>query len=306
MSTYRLFMHMKRTPLVLGLGLAIGGCGGSGTTETSSTVVESAPLALVAGAPRGGSFLLTVGAGTNGAVTGYCIKDTEARPASNDGCFQTSNVKTLQLETPNRTYYVWTKEASGVVKAQGSVRGPCSAAGYAASDAAYAARGLATVCVSTSLGELVLELESVAAPKTSANFLQYVSEGFYADTVFHRVVSTYGVYGGKWSQGLTEKTATHDPIELEAPSTTQISNLKGTIAMVRLNAPNSATSQFVINVNDNTQADTAFGGLAAFGRVIDGMSTTIEAIRTLAVTSNAVDPNSPVQPPVIQWAYQLR
>ncbi len=311
MSVDHFFLTNRLPSLALGVSLFVSACGGASPQQeiTPSPVVETPSLSVVAGAPRGGSFSLTVGSGPSSAVTGYCIKSSAIKPASNDACFQIANTKTVALTLPNTSYYVWTKNAAGVVTAQGSSRGPCSASGYLASDTAFEKSGLPTVCVSTSAGEFVLELESQKAPITTANFLKYVNDGFYTDMIFHRVVPNFTVNSGKWTKSLTEKTPTYDPIALEPFSQTNISHLKGTIAMLRPTGGTStatATTQFFVNLAYNATWHTAFGGMAAFGNVIAGMDSTLTPIGILPTTASAIDPLAPTDPPVIQWAYQLR
>lgn len=130
-----------------------------------------------------------------------------------------------------------------------------------------------TVEIKTSLGNVTIELHSDKAPKTVANFLQYVDDGFYKNTVFHRVIPNFMVQGGGFDTDLNQKP-TRSPIPIE--SDTGLKNDIGTIAMARTSDPNSATAQFFINVakNDflNFNAPNASGyGYAVFGKVIKGM-----------------------------------
>lgn len=130
-----------------------------------------------------------------------------------------------------------------------------------------------TVKIKTSLGNVTIELHSAKAPKTVANFLQYVDDGFYKNTVFHRVIPNFMVQGGGFDTDLNQKP-TRSPIPIE--SDTGLKNDIGTIAMARTSDPNSATAQFFINVakNDflNFNAPNASGyGYAVFGKVIKGM-----------------------------------
>jgi peptidyl-prolyl cis-trans isomerase A (cyclophilin A) len=162
----------------------------------------------------------------------------------------------------------------------------------------------------TSQGELVLALENVKAPITTANFLSYVNSGFYSDTVFHRVVSSFVVQAGGFTYSSSTnqyaaKNPTNAPIVLETPATTGLSNTLGTIAMARTNVLNSATSQFFINVAENIALDANGGGYAVFGRVISGLST-VDALKAVPVVSNGSEVSLPTTPPVIQWAVQLK
>lgn len=117
-------------------------------------------------------------------------------------------------------------------------------------------------------GNIVLELNPAKAPVTVKNFLRYVREGHYDNTIFHRVIAGFMIQGGGFTPDYKEKP-THEPIENESGN--GLSNLRGTIAMARTSDPDSATAQFYINLVDNTRLDTYGGGYAVFGKVVDGM-----------------------------------
>jgi cyclophilin family peptidyl-prolyl cis-trans isomerase len=142
------------------------------------------------------------------------------------------------------------------------------------------------VTLVTSMGTIVVELRPDKAKNTVDNFLQYVDDGFYSDTVFHRVVSGFVVQGGGYTVGQTTLKPTNPSIVLEAPSATGLSNNQGTIAMARTTNLNSATSQFFINTVNNPDLDTNSGGYAVFGSVIQGMNV-VKAIEAVAVDSNS-------------------
>jgi cyclophilin family peptidyl-prolyl cis-trans isomerase len=130
-----------------------------------------------------------------------------------------------------------------------------------------------TVKIETSMGAITLELYPDKAPKTVANFLQYVKDGFYDGTIFHRVIKGFMIQGGGFTPDFKEKP-TRAPIPNEAGN--GLRNDTGTIAMARTSDPNSATAQFFINVADNDflnyRAPTPRGfGYAVFGRVVSGM-----------------------------------
>ena len=130
-----------------------------------------------------------------------------------------------------------------------------------------------TVQINTNLGPIVVELDSEKAPKTVANFLEYVKSGHYAGTIFHRVINRFMIQGGGMTKDMVEKP-TRAPIKNEADN--GLKNDVGTIAMARTNDPHSATSQFFINVNDNDflnfrSKDEAGWGYAVFGKVTKGM-----------------------------------
>ena len=130
----------------------------------------------------------------------------------------------------------------------------------------------------TTLGNFVVELDADKAPKTTANFLNYVKSGFYNGTVFHRVIDGFMIQGGGFTPDLTQKP-TDAPVVSEAQN--GLKNNVYTIAMARTSDPDSATAQFFINVKDNPALDypNAMGnGYTVFGRVISGTQT-IDAIR---------------------------
>ena len=130
----------------------------------------------------------------------------------------------------------------------------------------------------TTMGNFVVELDDVKAPKTSANFLNYVKSGFYNGTIFHRVIDGFMIQGGGFTPDLVQKP-TDAPVVSEAQN--GLKNNIYTIAMARTSDPDSATSQFFINVKDNAALDypNAMGnGYTVFGKVISGTQT-IDAIR---------------------------
>ena len=140
--------------------------------------------------------------------------------------------------------------------------------------------GAPKVRLDTSLGTIVLQLDRERAPQTVANFLQYVTDGFYDATIFHRVIEGFMIQGGGLDQAMGKK-ANRSPVENEADN--GLKNVSGTIAMARTSDPHSATSQFFINVADNQSLDhtakTPQGwGYAVFGRVVEGMET-VDRIR---------------------------
>ncbi len=127
--------------------------------------------------------------------------------------------------------------------------------------------------IKTNYGTIVVELNAEKAPKTVANFLAYAKEGFYDNTIFHRVIDKFVIQGGGFGPGMTQKP-TRGNIENEASN--GLRNARGTLAMARASDPHSASSQFFINVVDNDflnyTASTPSGwGYCVFGKVIDGM-----------------------------------
>jgi peptidyl-prolyl cis-trans isomerase A (cyclophilin A) len=136
------------------------------------------------------------------------------------------------------------------------------------------------VVVQTTMGNFTIELDPEHAPLTVANFLRYVREGFYDGMIFHRIVPGFVIQGGGYdAQG--KRRQTHEPIGLETK--TSISNARGTLSMARTSDPNSGTTQFFVNLEDNTELNPSpfdpgnLSGYTVFGRVTDGMAV-IDAI----------------------------
>lgn len=134
------------------------------------------------------------------------------------------------------------------------------------------------VKLTTSLGSIIVQLNTEKAPVSSANFLKYVNEGFYNGTIFHRVIKGFMAQGGGFDAALKQKE-THTPIKNEADN--GLKNTRGTLAMARTNDPNSATAQFFINYKDNsfldhTSPSPSGWGYAVFGEVIEGMAVVDE------------------------------
>ena len=157
----------------------------------------------------------------------------------------------------------------------------------------------------TSMGTIVVELYPAKAPITVNNFLLYVNEGFYSNTIFHRVMSGFVVQGGGFGIDGAQKTPTHAAIDMEPPSSTGLINAQSTIAMARTNVLNSATSQFYFNtVNNNGTYSTVNPGLysgnnldvpvgqgyAVFGKVIQGFDV-VKAIEAVPVTNSMPNTN---------------
>jgi peptidyl-prolyl cis-trans isomerase A (cyclophilin A) len=163
---------------------------------------------------------------------------------------------------------------------------------------AVLAADMPQVSLKTSMGEIVLELDQEAAPKTVANFLQYVKAGHYDGTIFHRVIANFMVQGGGMTPDMKEKE-TRPPVVLESKN--GLTNQRGTLAMARTSDPNSATAQFFINVKDNdflNQEKARDGnGYAVFGKVIEGMDV-VDKIRVTPTGPGDV----PVQPVIIKKA----
>jgi len=157
------------------------------------------------------------------------------------------------------------------------------------------------VVLETSKGNIEIELDRANAPITVENFLSYVNEGFYDWTIFHRVIPGFMVQGGGFIQDGQQK-ATKDPITLESDN--GLKNTLGTVAMARTMVPDSATSQFFINVADNGFLDYAPGndGYAVFGKVVSGMEI-VNAIEDVKTSSKGSNQDWPVDDVVITKAY---
>jgi peptidyl-prolyl cis-trans isomerase A (cyclophilin A)/peptidyl-prolyl cis-trans isomerase B (cyclophilin B) len=158
------------------------------------------------------------------------------------------------------------------------------------------------VSLKTSLGEIVVDLNQDAAPKTVDNFLKYVKSGYYKGTVFHRVIDGFMIQGGGLTEKLLPKRA-NKPIPNESKN--GLSNQPYTVAMAREDSPDSATSQFFINVGDNSGLDypgpTGNGGYTVFGKVIKGQEV-VDKIAKVVVDDIHGMQNVPVTPVVIKSA----
>jgi cyclophilin family peptidyl-prolyl cis-trans isomerase len=164
-----------------------------------------------------------------------------------------------------------------------------------------AAAGNPVVIVSTTLGDIKLELFKTRAPVSVENFLRYATEGFYADTIFHRVKKGFMIQGGGYTATLVEKP-TRPPIQNEA--TNGLRNLRGTVGVARRATLRSGTSQFYINVVDNRTLDhTGYSpdqfGYAVFGRVLDGMDV-VDRIVAVPTRTTADMEDVPVDPVIIK------
>lgn len=156
----------------------------------------------------------------------------------------------------------------------------------------------------TTLGDIVLELNREKAPKSVANFLAYVQEGFYDGTIFHRVIDGFMAQGGGFTQDFQKKPS-RALVENEANN--GLKNLNGTVAMARTNAPHSATTQFFINVADNGFLDHRSPsprgwGYAVFGKVIEGMDVVDKIRRSPTGSGGPFHKDVPRTPIIIERA----
>jgi cyclophilin family peptidyl-prolyl cis-trans isomerase len=172
--------------------------------------------------------------------------------------------------------------------------------------AAAAQTALPKVTVQTTMGNFTIELDPEHAPLTVANFLRYVREGFYDGMIFHRIVPGFVIQGGGYdSQG--KRRQTHEPIGLETK--TAVGNARGTLSMARTSDPNSGTTQFFVNLEDNPELNPSpfdpgnLSGYTVFGRVTDGMAV-IDAIAKVPLGGNLgpIPDAEPRTPVVIQRA----
>ena len=160
---------------------------------------------------------------------------------------------------------------------------------------------MSLVTISTSAGDIHLELDADKAPITVANFLKLAEDGYYTGTIFHRIIEGFMVQGGGLDENMTPKPTNTDPIQNEANN--GLKNNRGSIAMARTMDPHSATGQFFINHKDNDflnhTAETSQGwGYAVFGSVIDGMDVVDQiALSTTSTVGGYAD--APLEPTVI-------
>jgi cyclophilin family peptidyl-prolyl cis-trans isomerase len=154
------------------------------------------------------------------------------------------------------------------------------------------------ITISTNHGDIVVELFEETAPISSENFRQYVTDGFFDQTIFHRVIPNFMIQGGGFTADMSQK-ATRDPIKNEADNGEK--NLRGTLAMARTQVVDSATSQFFINLRDNNFLDHGGRdfGYAVFGKVAEGMDV-VDAIAAVQTGNHGGHQDVPVEPVVIE------
>jgi len=165
---------------------------------------------------------------------------------------------------------------------------------------------LPRVLLATSLGNVELELNPLAAPITVNNFLVYVNSGFYRNTLFHRVIPGFVVQAGGYTTGLIKKEGQKPAITIE--SNVGLQNTRGTVAMARTSEPNSATSEFFVNLSDNSALDyqsASMPGYAVFGKVSSGLDV-IDSIAALPTTTVGSNENVPTTDVTINFALQTQ
>ena len=278
-----------RAAALAACALLLQACGGGGSSDAGTSATVSG--AVVDGLSYGRLSTVTIN-GTNLLTAGVSLGATGC-----DGITLLAGGTTLQQRftcTPNKALSVRLSAAAGgsefftstleVPKPQ--------------------------VTLATSLGSVVIELEPAAAPLTVDNFLAYVNGGFYNGTIFHRVVKDFVVQGGGFTgvtaTTLTPQTGTRPAIPLE--TNRGLSNLRDTIAMARLTAPDTATSEFFFNSVDNKfldYASAAAPGYAVFGRIVSGFAV-VDAMNPVATRTVGGFADVPVTNIGLQLALQTR
>jgi len=157
------------------------------------------------------------------------------------------------------------------------------------------------VLLTTNHGKIKIELDAEKAPKTVANFLAYVNDGFYTNTIFHRVIDGFMIQGGGFEPGMKQKP-TKDQIENEAKN--GLKNVKYSLAMARTSDPHSASAQFFINITNNSFLDYPGQdgwGYCVFGNVVEGMDV-VDKIRGVKTTRSGMFQDVPAEDVVIEKA----
>jgi cyclophilin family peptidyl-prolyl cis-trans isomerase len=166
--------------------------------------------------------------------------------------------------------------------------------------ACYAADQTTQVRVTTNLGQFVIEVFNDRAPLTSANFLRYVREGFYSNTLIHRVVANFVIQGGGHDATTLQLKPTHDPVFNESGNGLQ--NKRGTVGMARGGSPHSGNAQFYVNLVDNPDLDPVptRWGYTVFGRVVQGMDVIDRIGETPTGAAGPFKSDSPLKPVIIE------
>ena len=271
----------------------LAACGGGGSDGTTTPVTPVTPVASVTAI--GSASALSYGKSTVLNVTGTNLDQGIALLVP--GC--SSLIERAGSTATARSYTcVVTAATSLPVTATTTAGASLLAAALAVPDP--------QVTMVTSMGSFILELNPAKAPLSVNNFLKYTADGFYSNTLFHRVISNFVVQGGGFTTGPVAKTATYNPIKLE--SNNGLSNLRGTLAMARTNAADTATSQFYVNVVDNTALDyvsASAPGYAVFGKVVDGLAA-VDLIKAVPTETRNGLASIPVADVLIFSALQTR
>jgi len=165
---------------------------------------------------------------------------------------------------------------------------------------------MAKVLLKTNKGDITLTLDAAKAPKTVANFVEYVKSGHYDGTIFHRVIDNFMIQGGGMTAGLKEKSS---GAQIENEANNGLKNERGTVAMARTSDPHSATAQFFINVNDNdflnhTAPNAQGWGYAVFGKVTEGLDV-VDIIRKVKTANAGFHQDVPAEDVLIEKASVL-
>lgn len=248
---------LKSVLITFLLASILVGCGGGATSEPYPPSIQSSSLAY-------------------GNQATFYVGVTTLNPGTTFSATNCSALESTTSSVPNYISYTCTVKSAG----------PLVLTGTDASGKVIATQSFTVpnpqVLISATVGQtstyFVVELNPAKAPISTDNFLRYVKDGFYTGTLFHRVIPNFVIQAGGFTTGLTPKTPTYSAIALESQN--GLSNLKGTLAMARTSDPTSATSQFYINLKDNTNldyVDAANPGYAVFGSVVSGQAA-IDAI----------------------------
>ena len=275
-------MFLIRCSVVSFLAAVLAACGGGSGFEPTVTAVQpqslmygSTATILVGGSDLRASMVADLGAG----CTSPSFSTSSSPSLAQLNC-QVKTTGELPLKISN---------ASGQVIYQGKLTVPNP-----------------QVQLTTSKGNIVLELDPAKAPVSVDNFLAYVKAGFYSNTIFHRVIPGFVVQGGGFTTGLVQPTGLKSPIALE--SNNGLKNLRGTLAMARTNEPASATSQFFVNLVDNAfldYKDTSNPGYAVFGKVVQGLDV-VDSIAQVATGTVSGYENVPLSDVTLTKASQIK
>ncbi len=316
---------------------ACGGGGGGGNSDTgtdtgtnASTDTPSGQTSPPINPPASMSVRLLADnqvrlqlIGTGTPARPVCIRQDAVTPSASDPCFSNPEALTLEQtqkitpsDTQRKTFNAWLLKADNTVTRHASLSVPgrtCSTAAYASLVAAKTQ--LPAVCMLTATGtgdlrESVVLLEPVKAPISANNFLRYVNQGFYDQTVFHRFLRSGAnvVQGGGFSHNgsnYVEKAANQQAIPLESTLRSGLSNTAGTIAMARTSEPDSATAGFFVNTTANLGFDSTNvrNGYAVFGQFIYGVASWGDLLGSVPAGNEVINPTSTVR---LHWAYQIQ
>lgn len=298
-----------------------GSSDGSGGDDKPTSTNASAASISAKLLPDNSVRLTLSGAGTSSGP--ICVRQDALTPAGSDPCFKDPKALALvqnhvianESLTQRVVFTAWLL-ANNTVQRLASVSLPgktCSAAAYAA--LASHSSPLPAVCILTAtstgaLRESVVLLEAVKAPISTENFLRYVNQGFYDQTVFHRFLkgSLGVVQGGGFvhnGTGYVSKAPTLGAVPLESTISTGLLNTAGTMALARTSDPDSATAGFFVNTRDNPgfNSTNMRDGYAVFGRFVHGTDSWSELLNSVSGGNEVINPSPVVR---MHWAYQIQ